>query len=309
MAQQLRPTLHLRLSDQKGQDGEIPLSDLAKIADHTQRVVTRIARGMIDDRNPGRIPQNVVDATTLFLTGLRRGSTILDIVLARPAEDTLSAADMPIELGELALTALAESLEILSEDEPAPILPVGIDDKAVEEIDHWLRALRGYGHISIDAELSRRSFQAEVVPRAARKVLLNARSQPALPYVSASYQALTGRLYALNLRTGTFRIEDDAGHSIQLTVPEDMRSEAAQLINTRVRAIGQAALDERYRLRSFSVAALEELPEFVDQMAFFERHELIVPQRSITESDLTLGVIPDLSDDEIDDFMAAIEAE
>jgi len=34
-------------------------------------------------------------------------------------------------------------------------------------------------------------------------VLRGAVSQPSLPYVSADHQALTGRLYALNLRTGT----------------------------------------------------------------------------------------------------------
>jgi hypothetical protein len=304
-----RPMLHLRLSGENVRDGEIRLADLAKVADQTQRVVTRIARGMIDDRRPGPIPQNVAGATTLFLIGLGNGSTILDMALSSRAQDALSAEGMPIELGEMALTALAESLEILSEDESVAVLPVGIDNKAVEDIDQWLGALRAYHRVAIYVELGHSSFQAEIVPRHARKTLQNATSQPTMPYVSADHQALTGRLYALNLRTGTFRIEDDAGHSISLTVPEDMRSEAAQLINTRVRAIGKASLDERHRLRSFSVAALEELPDFIDQMAFFERRDLIAPPRSITSDDLTLGVIPDLSDDEIDEFMTALEAE
>jgi len=72
-------------------------------------------------------------------------------------------------------------------------------------------------------------------------------NSPSVPYVSAEHQALTGRLYALNLRTGTFRIVDDARHSVRLTVPEDVRGEAAQLIGTRVHAIG--------RLRSMTVGA------------------------------------------------------
>lgn len=309
MAELPRPILHLRLSGEHVRDGEMSLADLAKVADQTQRVVTRIARGMIDDRRPGPIPQNALDATTLFLIGLGRGSRILEIALSSGAQDTLRAPGMPIQLGEMALTALVGSLEILSEDEASPVLPVGIDDRAVEDIDQWLRALRGYGRVTIDAELSLGSFQAAIVPRDARKMLQNATSQPTMPYVSADHQALTGRLYALNLRTGTFKIEDDAGHSIRLTVPEDMRSEAAQLVNIRVRAIGKASLDERHRLRSFSVAALEELPDFIDQMAFFERHDLIVPPRSITSDDLTLGVISDLSDDEIDEFMTALAAE
>ena len=309
MVQEPRPTLRLRLSGRNVRDGEMPLADLAKVADQTQRVVTRIARGLIDDRSPGPTPGNVADATTLFLIGLGRGSIVLDIALSAPTQDTLNAQGMPIQLGEIAITALAESLEILSEDESTPVLPVGIDDKAVEDIDDWLRTLRDYQHVTIDAELSNSSFQAEIVPRDARKKLKNATSQPAMPYISADHQAITGRLYALNLRTGTFRIEDDAHHSIRLTVPEDMRSEAAQLIDAKVRAIGKVSLDEHHRLLSFNVAALEELPDLIDQLAFFERHELVEPPRIITSDELGQGVIPDLSDDEIDDFMAALEAE
>jgi hypothetical protein len=118
-----------------------------------------------------------------------------------------------------------------------------------------------------------------------------------------------GRLYVLDRQTGTFRIEDDAGHSIQLVIPEEVRGEAAQLVNTRVRAVGRASLDERYRLLSFNVAALEELPELVDQETFFERHELLPPQRPIEQADLTRGVLGDLSDDEIASFMATLEEE
>jgi hypothetical protein len=119
---------------------------------------------------------------------------------------------------------------------------------------------------------------------------------------------LTGKLYALNLRTGTFKIEDDLGHSIPLIVPEDVRADASQLIGRRVRAIGSASLDERHRLHSFTVSTLEETPEyFFRQSEFFERHDLVVPPRPIANSELERGVIPDLSDDEIAEFMMAID--
>jgi hypothetical protein len=306
---QSRPTLHLRLAGQGGRDGEISLTDLAKVAEQTQRVVTRIARGMVDDHAFGRPRRNIVSATTLTLFGLRPGSTVLDIALPDTAADTLSAEDMPVELGEMALAVLAESLELLSESDPAPLLPVGVDSKVAADIGTWLRALRDYTRISIEAELNHGTIQAVFVPREAQVKLRKASSQPSVPYVSADNQALTGRLYALNLRTGTFRIEDDARHSIQLSVPEDLRDEAAQLVNTRVRAYGRAALDDRYRLVSFAVAALEQLPEYIDQAAFFERHELVVPPRVITGRDLRAGIIQDLSDDEIAAFMAALDSE
>jgi hypothetical protein len=60
---------------------------------------------------------------------------------------------------------------------------------------------------------------------------------------------------------------------------------------------------------SFKVAALEPLPDLIDQTVFFERHELVVPPRSIEQADLTQGVITDLSDEEIATFMAALEME
>ena len=307
--EQIRPTLHLRLRNQNNRDGEISLTDIAKVAEHTQRLVARIATGMIDDHARGRPRRNIVRATTLTLVGLRSGSTILDIALPEPASDILSTEDMPRELGEMALTVMAESLAILAEDDPAPVLPVGVDDRVSDEIDDWLRALRGYTHVSIDAELNDSIIRADLNPTKARTRLRRAVSQPSVPYVSANNQALTGRLYALNLRTGTFRIEDDARHSIQLSVPEDVRNEAAQLVNTRVRAYGTASVDKRHRLILFNVAALEQLPDLLDQTAFFERHELVPPPRPLEEHDLQRGIIQDLSDDEIAAFMAALEAD
>jgi hypothetical protein len=309
MEQQARPALHLRLTGQSERDGEISLTELAKVAEEAQLVVTRIARGMIDHRASGRPRQNIAEATALSLIGLRSGSTVLDIALPEAAADTFIEQHMPPGLGEMALMVLVESLEVLGEDDERPVLPVGIDDEGSKNIDTWLRALRGYSHIEINAQLSDVTVQAHIVPQDARSSLKRATSQPSLPYVSADNQALTGKLYALNLRTGTFKIEDDARHSIRLTVPEDLRDEAAQLVNRRVRAFGNASLDYRHRLVSFHVAAFEPLPDLVDQKAFFERHDLVLPSRTIAQADLAEGVITDLSDDEIATFMAALEME
>jgi hypothetical protein len=136
MAQQSRPTLHLRLTSREERDGEITLAELAKVAEQTQRVVTRIARGMIADWSGGRRPRrDLAEAVTLSLIGLRPGSTVLDIALPMAADDTLSAEDMPAELGEMALTVLVESLDVLSEDVTDLVLPVGVDERAAQDID------------------------------------------------------------------------------------------------------------------------------------------------------------------------------
>ena len=310
MDQQVRPTLRLRLSGSSERDGELALAELARLAEKTQRAVSRIAQAMIDDRAARHLRRDIGSATTLSLVSLRAGSTVLDIALPETADDQLIADDMPQDLGEMALVAFVESIAALHDDESDPVLPVGVDDKAANEVDGWLRALSSYSEVEVTAQLRRepvRSFA--IAPKDARDKLKRAASQPALPYISADNQSLTGRLYALNLRTGMFRIEDDARHSIQLTVPVDVRAEAAQLVNTRVRAIGKAALDRRHRLAAFNVTALEQVPDLPDQVEFFKRHELAEPPRAIEGNDLTRGVITDVTDDEIASFMTALGME
>lgn len=302
-----RPKLRLRLSDADNREGEIPLADLAKVAEQTQLVISRLARGLIDDPVTSRLRTSVAEATKMFLVGIHAGSTVLDIVGPKLNLDTLAADDMPGELSEMVLSTFVDTLETLAQ--PEPTLPVGVDSLVVTSLDNWLRSLRRYERVSLSAELSSGTREAEIQPRPARVSLRHAESQPFLPFVSARHQALTGRLYALNLRTGSFSIEDDAGHSIRLSVPEDMRAEAAQLVGTIVRAIGNPSLNERHRLVSFEVAALEPLPvgPIGVQGEFFRRHELVasveLPPR------LDGGVIPGLTDDEVDAFMATFDSE
>lgn len=308
MAQQSRPALHLRLSSRHEPSGEISLAELARVAEQTQRVVSRLAQGLVDDLDPGRLRKQVAAATRLYLIGMRSGSTVLDIAAPEQEMGALEAEGMPLELRDLAMMAFVEALHELSQ--PQPELPLGIDQNGARYIDEWLRSLRHHDQISLEAEVGSATARATVRPSAARKQLKAAETQPSLPYVSPSHQALTGRLYALNLRTGTFSIEDDAGHSIRISVPEDMRDEAAQLANRRVRAIGTPSLDSaRRRLIFFEVAALDELPPLGDQLAFFSTHPLEMPPRVIAESDLEQGVVLDLSDDEIDAFTSALKLE
>ncbi len=310
MTPSIRPTVHFRLTSPDEREGEITLDELSKLADQTQRVVVRIARNLVEDQGIGRVRQNLVNATRLTLVGLRPGSTILDIALSEPTEDSLSSLAMPGDLGEMALTVLVESLEILSENEEHPVLPVGVDETSLQQIDRWLRVLHNFSSVEVAGDFNHGNLHTRVAPDLARTKLRDAYMQPSLPYVSADHQALTGRLYAVNLRTGLFHIEDDARHSIRLTIPEELRVEAAQLIDKRVRAYGNASLNSHHRLISFSVVSLEEAPEPIfDQQTFFANHELTVPPRAIANSELETGIFPDLTEDDIDAFLSSFEAE
>jgi hypothetical protein len=214
---------------------------------------------------------------------------------------------MPSELSEMVFSTLIDSLETLSD--PQPVLPVNVDSRAANSLNSWLGSLREYERVSVTAELSSGTRRAEIQPRSARVHLRNAESQPFLPFVSADHQALTGRLYALNLRTGSFNIEDDTGRSIRLRVPEDLRAEAAQLVDTRVRALGNALLDKYHRLVSFKVVLLEPLPpaDLFNQEEFFKHHD--VPPSTPLTGQLERGIVPDLSEEEVDNFLAALQEE
>lgn len=308
MVQRSRPALHLRLSSRHEQSGEISLTELAKIAQQTQRAVSGLAQSLIDDLSPENLRHQVAIATRLYLVGMRSGSTVLDIAAPEQVEDALAIEGMPVELRDLAMMAFVDALQALSQEQPK--LPIGVDHRGIGYIDGWLRSLRRHDQVSVDAEVGSAIAHATVRPAAARRNLRAAETQPSLPYVSASHQTLTGRLYALNLRTGTFSIEDDARHSIRLVVPADMRDEAAQLANKRVRAIGIPSVDNtKRRLISFEVVALDELPPLGDQLAFFETHPIVEPPRAISQADLTHGVVLDLSDDEIDAFASVLKSE
>lgn len=303
-----RPTLRLRLDTDSGPQGEIRLAELAKVADQTQRIITHIAQRLVGDTITGRATTNIASATTLSLVGLRSGSTVLEIALPPIDDDVLQAEDMPVDIGQMALSLFAQGLCILAEDDSAPALPLGIDERVVQDIERWLTTLRPYQTVDVEAHVDGERTWAHISPRVARQALRRAEGPPDVPYVSAHHQALTGQLYALNLRTGTFKIEDGLGHSIPLVVPEHVRGDASQFIGRRVRVIGSATLDERHRLQSFVVSSLEETPEhFFRQSEFFDRHELIIPPRGVANSELDSGVIPDLSDDEITQFMLAFD--
>jgi hypothetical protein len=304
-----RPVISLRLIGAGQSDGEIRLEDLTKIAEATQSVVRRIARAMVGQRRLGRSTEPVSQATALSLVGLHKGSTVLDIA-GPPMMDEQAAFefDLPTDLGELSLKLLSEGVCALATEDDVAELPVGFDSSLVYDFDGWLRSLRKFDSVAIDANIGGKQLHAQVVPQTARKRLSEAAPQPILPFVSPTEQALEGKLYALNLNTGTFSIEDDAGHKIRLKVPEGLRRDAAAFVDHHVRAVGKPELDEVGRLRSFEVSRLELAPDvgaLSHQTGFFEPHELRPPAPGDLKN-LDEWAIDDLTDEETASFMDAL---
>src|SRR6266536_2728775 len=302
MTSRQRPLLRLRLRGGKYEEGEIPLRDLAEIARHTQLVVRRLGSALVARPGPGRPTSAIEQATELLLVGLTKGSTVLEIAGADPHADALELEDMPGDLGERALQLFVEGVTALSEERPD--MPFGFDESAKKTVGDWLRRIRKFEQVGVSLRAGAYSIGAEIQPNAARRRLETVQVQPHAPFVTATQQAVEGVLYALNIHTGTYAIQDDSGQRLRLAVPDDIRAEAAMLITRRVRAVGNAEMDERGRLKSFAVSSLRYAPslEGLEQGAFFERHEL--PASSVPIDDLGEWVIEGLTQEEADDFLS-----
>ena len=303
-----RPVISVRLKAYEQQvDGEILLDDLTKIAKTTQSFVRQIARSMIGQRTGGT-SSALREATALRLVGLREGSTVLDI--AGPELDNAEALDFdfPADLGALSLGMLSEGISALGDSDSPPELPAGYDRGLVEDFDEWLRSLAIFETVALEAHVEAHMVEVKIEPPAARRRLKDATPQAALPFVNAMQQMLEGTLYAVNLNTGTFSIEDAVGHKIRLKVPEEVRSTAATLVGHRVRAIGDAELDERLRLKSFEVTTLRLVTDrerLSEQTGFFDRHELPRPNQDEIRDSEGWG-IDGLSEEESSEFLAAL---
>ena len=75
-------SLHLQGLD--APEGQISLRDIAELAGSLQLVATRIARQVLGSERPGRSPDVVDRIGELRLTGLRGGSTTIDLVAGDP---------------------------------------------------------------------------------------------------------------------------------------------------------------------------------------------------------------------------------
>jgi hypothetical protein len=180
--------------------------------------------------------------------------------------------------------------------------------RAVEDIAAWLHGVRTYDFVGIDAVLpDGRQEEVTVMPRIAQQRIGFAVTAPTMPYVTTTDQALDGQLYAVNLHSGTFRIEDVTGHSIRIEVPESLRPRTAPLIGTRVRVIGKPNLDERHHLMSFEATDIGtgHGPPGIEQTGFFDPHKLVL-KPPLSDDELDSWGVSDLAEDEVEAFLATL---
>jgi hypothetical protein len=256
MTDRERPLLRLRLHGGLFEPGEPPLGDLARLAEETQAVARCFGRMAAGRAGLGRVPTVVPAATQLKLVGLDAvgDATLLDLAgVDAPAGGLLGEA-LPLDLGARALFAFVDSLTALTEDHPE--LPAGFDEDTRYGLDNWLRRVRRFERVVVSVSVGGLARGCELDAAAARDRLAVMELPPHEPLVPPSRHAVEGVLYALNLHTGTYAVEDDHGQRIRLTVPEALRPSSASLISRRIRAEGDATIDDQGRLHLLNVAGL-----------------------------------------------------
>ncbi|MBI4729599.1 MAG: hypothetical protein HY775_08905 [Acidobacteria bacterium] len=283
-------------------DGEIPLHRLALIAERTQAVVQRLARSLTDRGTRGRTPQFIEAAAELRLIAIRAGSTVLEI--AGPSfQAELDLGEVPAGVGTQALATLIGGVEAAAAQSA---LPDAFDELSREAFVEWFRAFEDAEEVGVRGTVGGTSFETNMVPRGAGVYLGSAAILKERTVDAA--RSVEGILYAVNLHTGLFRLQDDAGLSI--TVSSSLSpDEAAPLLGKRVRASGSARRDATGHLSIDAVALVssEGIPG-LDASKFFARTDLdsLVANVTPLESVGSLA-LEDVTEDEAEAFRSALE--
>jgi hypothetical protein len=273
-----------RLIEHPSEDGQILAQDMINIVSAAQTLITRLSRAAAQRTGAGRSEAALESLSRVRVTGLREGSTKLQFVFGDPQAFSF---DDPLT------TQVEEAFWRIVNALPGGDRPADTSDSVAEAVHELIGALR---HAAPRAEIG--SMTREAVPLSTFAVPRDVWSPMSIG--SAELVTYSGVLEALDLRNARFRIADDVSNRITLKDVRDPH-EAARLVDYRVRATGRAVYS--------ADGGLKHLAD-VDVAALDVPSEWSSPEANVT--DLLDKPIPsfdgglDLSDDEFDDFMAAI---
>lgn len=278
--------LELRLIGAASPAGEIRLADLVAIAASLQELSLRIGRSYLGGEGPGRARGAVEELTQLRLSEITSGSTRL--ILARGP-----AAALDFELAEEAELERRfwDVMDGVAKDQR----PDGTSDLIADSAASFVAALQSVAPTVEVTMGSRRQVRIRTT-EIHRETWIRERK------VAQTEAVVTGRLEAVDLRSGRFRVVDDVGHRIALDhVPAP--TTAAHLINRRIRAIGTGVLGQDGQLKEIDRPSIEEQslpPSWTGHVASDLDAELSKPG-----PDYDGGV--EFTDEEFADFLAATD--
>lgn len=298
-----RSQLRLRLMKTDYPDGEIPLDRLSAVARGAQLLVTRLARAGEGRGGVGRSPRKLSEDIRLMFVGIEPGSTQL-LIAAPPREPQLDLGPAFEQMVEQALAALADGVDAAANGEA---LPEAFDDLSRRALGEWLDAIaQASGETEMESRIGGRPPKTVRFrpSQAVASVQGATADRQSLPPVEVE-----GVLYAVNLHTGRYVIEDDMGSSINLLTSMFTGEQVAPLLGRRVKAGGNPEYDDGGRLKEIDVLSLTPAPslEGFDSDRFrrgVELEELLEGVEPIQSVDDL--AIDDLTEAEIDAFVRSL---
>jgi len=295
--------------------GKIAVRDLARLSELVQRGLERTARVLSGQPGsaPGRLPKSVEDATKLVLTGIGRGSAVLQLELPEPAEVGAPSPGDPLftpparDLGFRAMDTFVRGLSEVELGPDAAALPDGWDSSVME-------VAREFADMAEERDFAL-TFDARPPHLPASVARITPQSAPRLRQrrsLVRRRRSARGRLVAVDLGTGHVDVQEPAGRRVSCHYDEALEAAVKRHLGAVVIASGEEDFDEaRGKHGRLELDSLEGASE---QMGFEDTFWL---NPSAAEQAVQQGVgpiesinelaAPDLfTDEDIDAFLAVI---
>ena len=214
--------------------GAIGLADLAVLASALQELNTRIARLVVGQDGPGRSLEAAAQVAQLRLTGIREGSTRLEV----------GYGEQP---------TLDDSTFARAQDETVDKFWQIVAGIAADSRPDWVTNAIAVSAADLVTAMARSAAGAVFSGSAGREVSFEKLTVDRSRWggndpAAMSEIAVAGQLYAVNIETRRFSIRDDIGNSIPLEKVLNL-DEASVLLGQRVEATGSVSHGKGGELR------------------------------------------------------------
>lgn len=217
-----------------------------------QQALLRLGKGLEGRAGRrGRSPFPIEELTKLHAVGITKGSAVLE--LHAPA----IVGQLPLtDIGLEALDTLEEALEAAGQGNSLPDI---VDPWSREKIAAFLQELTEYDSLEIEDRRGAKSRRLTLVPALAADAIRPHRIRAEVA------DSLSGYLYEVNLKNGSFRVEDDLGrsHYMDFDTSGNRLDLVRELIGRRVVAQGVMSSEPGHqdRFEASSLSLAQPLPQ------------------------------------------------
>lgn len=296
--------LVLRLTGENARLGEVYASDLARLLDGVDRVVSRTA-AQIAGRAPrrgGRLPQAIIGATKLRLTAIREGSLVLEFA---PPDVPSDQEALGLDDMQLADSAISTVIDVLEGSETGFPEATALLSQLAENLDIGERyetlSLTQPGDVPREAvmDTTARSRLSADVQRRTR---------------SDDSGTLVGMLYEADFEKNTARLRTPLGDSVTVRFDDSHAMSIKEALREQAQLQGSVTYNEAtaaiVSVELAKIASAVQLGLMPDMENFWMSQSLeeLAESQGVNVID-RIEVLQDdtITEKEAEDFLAALE--